>query len=807
MAAGPGISGLRVLDLAGLPGIYGTKLLADLGADVVRIEPPKGDPLRDAPPHYQDVPGPGRSLTYAFYNTSKRALELDLTSADGRSTFRRLAAAADIVFETCAPGELDALGMGYRDLARESPGLIWVSITPFGLDGPRAGWKANDLVGLAAGGVLQQMGSKDGPPAQTPLTQAYHLAGVAGVSGALIALQYRSTTGLGQLVDVSMQSAVATSAEHAAATWELTGQIRTRRDLIGPQGQDVFFTCKDGWIVGNYGNRWEGLLAWAEEAGVADEEWRDPRWHDQDEREAHRDVINAFVRRLIQTQTKAEVSERAHRYRIAEQPVQDIPDLLADPQLAARGFWTALAHDDLGVELTYPGAPFKSSTGFWRMRRRAPLPGEHTTEILQELEEAAAAPVANRAVRVPTKPQSRPMEGIRIVDFCQVVTGPLATRMLADHGAEVLRVEWAAKAEGDRYIHPRVAGNGSPNVAALRYWFNTSKRSLTLNLQLPEARRLVARLVRTADVVVDNFGVDPFPQWGMSYEQLRKIRPDVIVARSSMVGRSGPKSGMVGFGHGIGALAGWNQLMGFPDEPPFGMRVAYPDSTANCHHLLIGILTALEHRRRTGQGQLIDLSQYESTVTWLGPAILDYTANGRPGGPSANRHPDFAPHGVYRSAGENRWIPFAVTQESWPAFRKVADVDGVDLSAPEFSTHASRKASEDDLDRTVLGWTVLHDPIELADRLQAAGIAAYVAADGHDLLEDPQLAHRGHFLRLEHPEAGMRIMERHPFELRGTPATIARAPLLGEHNDWALGELLGLTEEEVARAYVEGVIG
>jgi benzylsuccinate CoA-transferase BbsF subunit len=401
----------------------------------------------------------------------------------------------------------------------------------------------------------------------------------------------------------------------------------------------------------------------------------------------------------------------------------------------------------------------------------------------------------------------RPLEGIRILDFCQVVTGPLATRILADHGAEVIRVEWGAKAQSDRYIHPRVPGNDSPNVAALRYWFNTSKRDLTLDLRKPEARALLTRLVRTADVAVDNFGVDPFFQWGLSYDKIRELRPDLIVARSSMAGRTGPKAGMVGFGHGIGALAGWNQLMGFPGEPPFGMRVAYPDSTANCHHLLIAILTALEHRRRTGEGQFIDLSQYESTVTWLGPAILDFTANGRPGSPSANRHPDFAPHGVYPAAGVNRWIAIAVDPASWPAFVEVAAGDGVNLSMLELATHAGRKAHEDELDDLVRKWSAEHDPIELAERLQNAGVAAYVAADGHDLLDDPQLAHRQHYVRLEHPEAGMRVFERHPFELRGTPATIERAPLLGEDNDWALAELLGMSEAEVAQAYVEGILG
>jgi crotonobetainyl-CoA:carnitine CoA-transferase CaiB-like acyl-CoA transferase len=669
------------------------------------------------------------------------------------------------------------------------------------------------------------------------------------VSGTLVALQYRARTGKGQLVDVSMQAAVASAAEHAVATYDLTGEIKPRRDMTGPQGQDVFFACKDGWLVGLYGRRWDNLRAWAEEAGAADEDWRDPKWDDPDEREKHAPFINAMVRRLFEAQTMAEVSARAHKYRVAIQPVQRIPDLLADPQLSHRSYWRAVSHDDLGPTFTYPGAPFQSSSGFWQLRRRAPLPGEHTAAILDELTAAQdvgvtaplppspqPSPEPGRGGRTSpsqqhprSRPQmgvgadgirpqgeglpqtavgtARPLEGVRVLDFSQVVTGPLATRILADHGADVIRVEWGAKAAGDRFSQPRVPGNPSPNVSALRYWFNTSKHSITLNMQQPAARAILHRLVGLADVIVDNFGVDPFPQWGMSYEKLRETRPDLIMARSSVVGRTGPKAGMVGFGYGIGAMSGWNQLMGFPGDRPIGTGPAYPDSTANCHHLLIGILTALEHRRRTGQGQYIDLAQYESTITWLGPAVLDFTVNGRTGEPASNRHPDFAPHGVYAVAGVDRWIAIAVDERSWPAFVSLVGRVGVDLSVPEFVSHASRKEHENALDAVVRDWAAGQDPIELAEQLQATGVAASVAANGKDLFEDPQLAHRGHYFRLDHPEAGQRVWERHPFELRGTPATPGRSPLLGESNDWALGELLGMSEEEIARAYVEGILG
>jgi benzylsuccinate CoA-transferase BbsF subunit len=315
------------------------------------------------------------------------------------------------------------------------------------------------------------------------------------------------------------------------------------------------------------------------------------------------------------------------------------------------------------------------------------------------------------------------------------------------------------------------------------------------------------KLIKIADVVVDNYGRDPYPKWGLSYEEIRTIRPDIIMARSSTMGRSGPRNGNVGFGTGIAAAAAWNTAMGFPGQPPAGMGPAYPDFSVNCHHLMIAILTALEHRRRTGEGQYIDLSQHESTIAWIGPSVLDYVVNGVEPVQRANRHEAYAPHGVYRCAGEDRWIAIAVDPESWDAFAALAAAEGRDLTGEAFATHAARKQHEDDLDAAVSAWTAARDSEALAERLQAAGVAAYNVATGRDLVEDPQLAHREHFVWLDHPEAGRRRWERNAFLLTKTEGRPARSHLLGEDNDWLLAELLGLNPDATAAAYVDGIIG
>jgi crotonobetainyl-CoA:carnitine CoA-transferase CaiB-like acyl-CoA transferase len=368
-------------------------------------------------------------------------------------------------------------------------------------------------------------------------------------------------------------------------------------------------------------------------------------------------------------------------------------------------------------------------------------------------------------------------------------------------------VEWGLKAAGTFTDIPRIMGNPSPNVAALRNWFNTGKRSISLNMQHPKARDLVWRLIDVSDILLDNFGPDSLQSWGFTFETVRARKPELIMVRTSLVGRTGPRAGAVGYGTGVVALAGWATMMGFPDDPPIGLGPAFPDSTSNCHHLLAAMLVALEHRHRTGEGQYIDLSQYESTIAWIGPAVLDYTANGTVWPQSANRHPAFAPHGVYPTSEPDRWIAIAVDQTTWPAFAGVAKATGLALDADRFASHQSRKENEDDLNALIAGWTARFDGRALQDRLQAAGIAAAIDATGPDLLADKQLTHRGHYQRIEHPEAGAILFERHPFELRGTPATLRRTPLVGEHNDEVLSSLLGLSDEDLAEAYVDGVIG
>ncbi|MFN8535691.1 MAG: CoA transferase [Dehalococcoidia bacterium] len=781
---------VRVLDLAGPGGWYCTKLLADLGADVLRIEPPDGDPARQVGPFLTgDQAG---SLYYRFFNTSKRARTLDLASEFGRATFQELAADADLIVTT------GALPLGYDAIAAGNPRLVWTAITPFGLTGPHAHWRGADIVGLAAGGLLNLAGVPASPPSHPPMEFAYFQAGVMGAVGSMTALRQARRTGRGDRVDVSMQESLINALENSNGFWDLMGIARCRLGHKSFSGQAAVIKCKDGYIIGWLGRRWQPFYQWVEREGLLPDHWRGPEWNDLDYRFARLDEIDAVMHQLIAKLDRAPLVAESQRLRIANGPVINVAELFQDPQLAGRDYWVDVEHQD-GRPVRYPGAPYKFSKSPWRISRPAPLPGEHDGEGWRA---ERPAPVAA------DRPGDGPLAGIRIVDFTWQIAGPLGSQIFADHGADVIKVESNVHPDGLRQmLIPRPPWTDSMNQSGIFNIFNTSKRSITLNLQTEGGHALLRQLIEVADVIVDNYGVDPYPRWGMTEETLRAINPDLIIARSSVMGRSGPRENYIGFGYSISSQAALNASIGFPGDPPVSVCTAHPDYSCNPYHTVVAILAALHHRDRTGEGQVIDLSQHESTVVMNGASLLDYTANGVVATPSANRHPQMAPHGVFRGRGNDRWLAIACqSDEDWRTLARV--IGRPDLAADvRFATLAGRKAHEDELDAVITAWTRLHTPLEAAELLQAAGVAAAPANKITDLQRDPHLAARRRYRRIDHPELGHTLMGEPGFLLAGTPHLKRRHPvLLGEDTDDLLRDLLGLDEDKIAMGYIEEVL-
>jgi len=387
------LSPYRVLDLADNKGYFCGKVLADLGADVIKVEPPGGDSGRNIGPFYHDILDPNKSLLFLAYNTNKRGLTLNIETEDGQEILKRLVKTADFIIESFAPGYMDKLGLGYSTLNKINPRIIMVSITPFGLTGPYKDWKAPDIVAIAMGGLLHGQGSPERPPVRISVDQAYVFANVQAAMGAMIAHYYREATGRGQHVDAAIQEGLVPVATLAPMNWDLEKVVRKRGGSLGQawgQRQRRLWPCQDGYVAwrifgGGLGARTRALVEWMDEEGKAGE-LTEVNWQEMDyatvDPEAFQRWQNLFGE-FFKTHTKAELSREALARGIMLFLESTPKDIMEDPQLEARDYWEEVEHPELGSTITYPGFFYKSSEFSWKIHR-APLIGEHNSEVYEK---------------------------------------------------------------------------------------------------------------------------------------------------------------------------------------------------------------------------------------------------------------------------------------------------------------------------------------------------------------------------------------------------------------------------------------
>lgn len=397
------------------------------------------------------------------------------------------------------------------------------------------------------------------------------------------------------------------------------------------------------------------------------------------------------------------------------------------------------------------------------------------------------------------------LKGIKVADFSWSVTGPAAARYLADHGALVVKVESEDNPDIGRISVP--FKDGIPGLDRSAYFANPNagKYSITLDLKRAKAVEVAKRLTRWADILIESFSPGVMKRLGLDYESVKAINPAIIYASTSQLGQTGPFAHYRGYGQQAAAIAGFVEVTGWPDRDPVGPYLSYTDFVAH-RYLIIALLVALEHRRRTGRGQYIDQSQAESSIHFVAPAMLDCAINGRTLSRPGNREPYAAPHGAYRCRGEDRWCVIAVyTDEEWEAFSHA--IGRPPWSAdPRFTTILGRKENEEELDRLVQEWTSALSPEEVMNLLQQAGVAAGIVEKAEDLHRDPQFSHRHHFWVLNHPVIGPHTYDAPGFRLSRTPAELRMpAPCLGEHNYYVCTELLGMRGEEFAELLQAGV--
>ncbi|MFC1990425.1 CaiB/BaiF CoA transferase family protein, partial [Chloroflexota bacterium] len=449
-----------------------------------------------------------------------------------------------------------------------------------------------------------------------------------------------------------------------------------------------------------------------------------------------------------------------------------------------------------------------------RISCRAPLIGEHNQEVYQNLDLAQGQSLTLKQDEVIQDSQPKMtrknmsgklLEGIKVVDFTHYITGPLATKYLSDYGAKVIKIEGRVRHDVERTIAPFKDGISGVNRGGSFNEYNTGKLSVTVNLANPKGVEIAKKFVARADVVTENFAGGVMDKIGLGYEELKKVKPDIIMVSSCMQGQTGPYANHPGLGPHLTALSGFSHISGWPDqEPP--LIGAYTDYVAP-RFLALAILAALDYRRRTGKGQYLDLSQYENGVHFLSPLILDYAVNQRVADRMGNRDSYAVPYNAYRCRGEDRWCAVSVSNNGeWQSFCKVIG-NPAWTKEPRFSTLQLRKRNEDELDKLVEEWTINHPKEYVMGAMQAERVPAGVLQTGEDLLEhDPQLKYRKFFWELEHPEIRKYRAYRPSFILTKSPCELLHAPLLGEHTGDALKGILGISDDEIAELIIEGAI-
>lgn len=777
------LGGFRVLDTATLAGALAGRLLADLGAEVWKVEPPEGDPARRIPPFATPSGRGGCSWVFEFYHAGKRSLVVDPERPGDLEGLRGLLASADVWIDSSAPGSPSRWGLDPLRVAESHPRLVIASVTPFGLEGPFASFAANDLVAQAAGGMVHPNGPPEGPPLQGFGLQAYHAGSLVAVLGVLLALLERSRSGLGQLVEVSLQEAVASLVDVAPALWEAERRPLRRQGPIHWTGNFGIARALDGWILQGSVGDWTTLREWLRAARLG-QELDGPEWEDLDYRQKNAEVLFGVLGRLAENRSAEDLAAEAQRLRLPFAPVRALRNLLEDPQLEARRFFVSLG--DGAAAVRFPGPPFRMSETPLRTRGRAPDLGSGPWPA------GSPGAVGMRADAELDTARGRPLEGIRVLDFTHVVAGPAATRILADHGATVIKVERPVRADA------------KPRERALFARLNRGKRSIVLDLSQPRGVEIARALASRCDVVIDNFSPRVMEHWGLDPSSLLRSRPDLVAVSMTGFGRTGPRRDWVSFAPTVHAASGYTGLMRAPDGSPVGWGFSWADTIAGLA-AAVAVAAALLHRARTGRGQWIDLSEFETAVALVGPALLAVANGGAEPQAPGNRSQEepAVPHGVFRCAGEDRWVALAVrTDEQWARFARIVNEPWA--LEPRLAVLAGRIAEQDALERLVEGWTSRRTAEEVTELLQGAGIAAFPVADGADLCErDPHLRWRRERAS-PGPARGDGVIPR----LWSTPGRIgASVPAHGEHTEEVVRELLGLPAEEIRRLRRERVIG
>lgn len=798
------LAGLRVIELGTLPAAaYCARFFADFGADVLKVEPPAGDPARQAEPLFERGDPGLHSGWFAFLNFGKRSAVLDPAAGADRAQLQALLAQADVLVDGLAPAERAVLGIDHAVLRAASPGLAIADVSWFGYEGPYADFVGTDAVCRAIGGQVQLIGPTEGPPLTLPDYQSAIVGGLSAFIPLAASLPGLQRSG-GGCWDVSVLEAVVALAEYQACEAQPTGRGQPRLGInrFTPTYPMGIYRCREGWlgITVVTPQQWAGLC---ELIGM-DDLAHHPDYHMGPDRLRYADTLEPRLSAAFAADTAAHWFARGLELKLPFAIVPDMAGVLSTQAFRDRGAIATLQAGSRQIE-----AP------------RSPLHLTRTPPAAGGAVPALGAPVASAGwlqARVAPRfqgparragPDVGPLSGLRIIDLSMGWAGPLCTRQMADLGADVIKVEacgypdwWRGTSQAQSDFDQRLYEK-YPRFLAM----NRNKRGITLDLTAPEGAALLKELVRGADAVVENYSSQVLPKLGLAYRDLSTVNPSLVMVSMAAYGASGPWSDCRAYGSTLEQGSGLPAVAGRPDDPPVMNHIAHGDAVGGLN-AACALLVALRHRELTGQGQHVDLSQVECMLPFSAPWVIEQSANGHVAPRTGNRHRQQAPHGVYRCRGADAWVLVAVTDDA--AWRALCGLIGAAALAndPALAHAAGRLAQADRIDAQVSAWCAQRDPDAAMRELQAVGVAAGVVRAPVALYQDPHLLARGLFQTVDRPFVGPHPLISAPFRSGLTPLPIRwPAPTMGQFNREVLTGVLGLDDAALQRLTDAGVIG
>lgn len=803
--------GLRVVELGGgIAAAFGARLLADFGAQVIKVEPPRGDASRRSGPFARDEVDPECSGMFLYLNHGKRGVVLDLKTDAGLERLGALLADADAVVENLGAGMFDELIARMGGVADR---VVVCSISPYGQDGPKAGWVGSELSAYASSGMMYMTGLADRPPVKQGLHQGEHLAGVNAAAATLAASMLAKRTGVGQRIDISLQETVALTGFPALNVYTHTGAVvqrapSTLAQLMTSQAMPAL----DGWVMPSDA----GIDVWWESfAGYLERpELLEAPFDTSAGRRAHHEELDRITGEAFARRTKADLFHTGQAFGLTMSSIQTPQEIAACPHLEERGFFVEQTHPEAGT-VRMPGAvPQTGGVVDRSVRRPAPRLGEHNEEVFGALD---APPVAGRGapgggVASDMAGGRLPLEGVRILELGMVFVLPLAITPLAALGADVIKVEAESRPDSVRWgPQPgNVLDEQYYNVGGNFHHLNRNKRGVAIDLRSERGRELLLELVAESDVVAENFTPRVIANLGLSYEELKAVNPEIILLSSSGFGQSGPWQNYKAYGPITESVDGLMHLTGHPEQPPLrggagGWGVAFTD-VAGAYYGTYSILAALERRERTGEGMWLDLSHYEAGVATVPEAMLEFEMNGRVLERIGSRDAERCPQGAYPCVGDDSWIAISVASDD--QFASMCHVLGMEVGG--FATASERRAGEDEVDATIREATRGWEASELEEALQRAGVEGTVVASPKDVWLDPQLRHRGFVQMAEAPsyaqEIGARPFPRAAWRMSARQPEARPAPAFGEHTREVLSGVLGMSDRAIDELYEAGVV-